>query len=1403
MKLPKKIYVIRLQISCILFIAAFNFNQVQSQTLSNDYIKKHWTVDDGLPVNEIVSIAQTQDGYIWLATFDGIVRFDGDQFTIFNTGNIDEFPTNRFIDLKVDRHNNLWIVTEKVQNNEMLIAYHGGQFTVFGPEHGVLGDISLQLDHKGNLLVGSDNGAFYYDGKMLQAFGDELKEKSVRKIAVDSENTFWFATDHGVFKKNKDEWVQYTEKDGLDTNNTFAVYVDQLNKIWIGTETDMYGLENNTIKLHAVDWPEPIFNYLNIYENPKKPGQIYLVNDGQYIYTNENEGLFFIYPNETYRRAYELDLTINEEGVIWMQSQNELFKEGELIYTGQTRINHLFTDQTGNMWVAQRDGLTQIKPKSIKAYDKNISNVYALIKDSDELVLATQNHLDVFQLQGDRFFKVSDKIGIPSPRSVYSLYPSTDGFFWIGMENGVYRWDKKNQAKLLRPPINENNSSGYIPQMADVKGIQEDTEGNMWFGGNTGIHKLDKNGEWYHIGKIDASDILGVRMIYKTRDSTLWFGTNGNGLLYLKNGELSQFNTDNGLSGNIIRSMYEDEEGIIWVGTEGWGLNRIERANISDNNKDQITIFGKKDGLFDTVIHQILEDDQNRLWMNSNRGIFWVDKSELTAFTKGEISSIYSFFYSEQDGLPGREGNGGVQPAGFKSKNGELWFPMQGGVVNIDPKQVETSSLNVFIENINVANDTWHIGETEEKIFQKGQRDLQINYAALDFSTNPTNIRYRYKLEGSHDNWIEAGNRKEAIYNNLDPGTYTFKVMANNGGGWSVNQASLKIVIPHYFHETYWFYGILVLLTILIINRGVHWRIQILKKKGKELEAQVVLRTQDLFKEKEETERQKEIATEALVTVEKQAAALQELDKAKSRFFTNISHEFRTPLTLIIGPLEHHIEKLKEDLHNDVEDVEIALRNSKRLLQLVNQILEVARLESGHTRLNIQLIDILAVIKPLCNAFKSLAERNNIHFSIELPDKAVMAYIDPDMIEKAVVNLMSNAFKFTPKQGFVQIKVIQKDNSISIAIKDSGPGISKEQQQHIFERFYQVNESVNINQASTGIGLSLVYELITLHGGTIELNSELGLGSEFRINLLTGKEHLENHQVNLPKDEHKKAQSGDADNLIDEQAKSIMHDYNLGKDVDYPMLLIVEDNTDIRRYISKYLSSDYRIIEAENGLEGFEMVQKFLPDLVISDVMMPISDGYELCQKIKQHSDFDFIPVILLTAKAETSQKIEGLELGADDYIVKPFEINELKARVQNLILSRQKLKERLADTKTLPLKSNRLGWVDTPFINRVKSTIEQHISDEDFSVSQLAEAVEIGRTTLYSRVVELTGKTPSEMIKLTRLHQAAQLLKEDAGNISEIAYATGFKSISHFSKTFKIEFELSPTEYKKDHIKV
>lgn len=445
----------------LLNIIIFNNVVAQSKSLTSDFVFNQWTVNEGLPVNEISYIAQTQEGYMWLATFDGLVRFDGDQFTIFNTANTSAFSTNRFANLLVDRDNNLWIVTDKIQNKNTLIKYHRGQFTAFGPEDGLTGNINVQLSSEGNVLVGSGNGAFFYDGKTLKSFGDQLKGKSVRNIANDSEGRYWFSTDQGVFQYKDDNWVQLTEEDGLDSRNIFAVHVTQNGKVWIASGTMLSLWENGALTIR-LDLAQPIISSLVIHENPLKSGEIRLVTNKTYMSVYKNDQLL-PYPSLENQGIHRGGLTSTPSGVTWSFARTKVFREGKLVYTTEAYINHLFCDKLGNIWVAQSNGLVQLKPKLIKAYE-NISKVYSIIEDHEEEIWAIQNIRELVQLKGDSFQK-SVESTIAPVLLIYSLCVSSDSLLWIGSTIGVFRWDKKAPPQLLIP-------FGVTDSVPAVRGIK-------------------------------------------------------------------------------------------------------------------------------------------------------------------------------------------------------------------------------------------------------------------------------------------------------------------------------------------------------------------------------------------------------------------------------------------------------------------------------------------------------------------------------------------------------------------------------------------------------------------------------------------------------------------------------------------------------------------------------------------------------------------------------------------------------------------------------------------------------------------------------------------------------------------------------------------------------------------
>jgi CheY-like chemotaxis protein/anti-sigma regulatory factor (Ser/Thr protein kinase) len=526
-----------------------------------------------------------------------------------------------------------------------------------------------------------------------------------------------------------------------------------------------------------------------------------------------------------------------------------------------------------------------------------------------------------------------------------------------------------------------------------------------------------------------------------------------------------------------------------------------------------------------------------------------------------------------------------------------------------------------------------------------------------------------------------------------------------------------------------------------------------------------------------------------------EAEKLQEVDGMKSRFFANISHEFRTPLTLIFGPAKDVIEKTKEP--DTKKNVGIIKRNASRLYGLVNQLLDLSKLEAGKMTLEASEQNIIPLLKGIVLSFTSLAERKKITLKFNTIEENLNVYIDKEKVEKVITNLLSNAFKFTPEGGKIDFTVEKLIDEVEIRISDNGVGIPKDRIDKIFDRFYQVDGSHTREREGTGIGLALTKELVELHKGMIKVESKEGEGTTFRLLLPLGIEHLKSEEIVEKEIQEETTKTMEETELIPATEKSNEKtDIDALLDTEKALLLIVEDNSDVRNYIISHLEEDYGIQEAVDGEDGLNKSVEQIPDLIVSDVMMPKMDGFELCEKLKTDERTSHIPIILLTAKATSQDKIEGYETGADDYIMKPFDAIELKVRIKNLIDQRKKLREHFLQEGIFNLDNKNIISVDKKFLEKAVKIINEHLSDSLFGVESFASELAVGRTSLHKKIVALVGEPPGELIKRIRLSKAGILLKSKTGNISEIALEVGFNNPAYFSECFKKQFGVTPSQY-------
>ena len=773
-----------------------------------------------------------------------------------------------------------------------------------------------------------------------------------------------------------------------------------------------------------------------------------------------------------------------------------------------------------------------------------------------------------------------------------------------------------------------------------------------------------------------------------------------------------------------------------------------------------------KDGLPSDVLLSLEEDKEGNLWCATEEELYKFNpKSE-------KIINYPSRVFPRQVNF--NEG------AALRTQSEYLMYNTMKGILYFTPDSISTShyippivftSLQQAEKTINPQESsilTTHIDDTRLLKLPHDQNSFTIQFAALDMKY-PDNISYSYQLEGFEKNWNNIGKQRTATYTNLPKGHYTLKVRSTNSDGiWVENTRILPIIVLPSFWETPWAYFLYVLFILLIIFTAVYILFTIFRLKHK-------------------------------VSVE------QEISDIKLRFFTNISHELRTPLTLIAGPIEQVLQYGKLD-NKEREQLILVERNTNRMLRLVNQILDFRKIQNKKMRMRVQLIDLIPFIRHIMENFTGLADEHQIDFEMATSLSSLKIWADADKLEKVVFNLLSNAFKYTPQGRQIKVIVQEKENNAIIAIEDQGIGIAENKQQSLFIRFENLVDRNLFNQASTGIGLSLVKELIDMHHGKIDIYSKLGEGSRFTINLLKGKEHFDETVEFILTDY---IVTDTPSGYMNTQISSLVESEKESLDSEKETILIVEDNQELRFFIKTIFIQFFNVIEAENGNIGLEKSKKYMPDIIISDVMMPQKNGIEMTQELREEITTSHIPIVLLTAKSTIESKIEGMKLGADDYITKPFSAAYLKARIFNLLEQRKKL-QALYCASLLPLATEQqateqteksslpsLSPNDQKFMDKVMEAIEKHLDNGDLMVEDIASEVNMSRSVFFKKLKTLTGLSPVEFLREIRMKRAAQLIETEEYSMAQIAYMVGLNDSHYFSKCFKQQYGITPTEYK------
>lgn len=1366
-------------IFCLMLLAS-----LPTQAQSDPIQFTHLNNDNGLSNNHIQCILKDSRSFMWFGTASGLNRYDGYSCKIFrhNAQDTTSISNNSIHTLFEDPEGKLW-------------AYTGRGWNVYDPV--------TEVFHR-NIDA--------YLKKYAIPYHDQLQ------LLKDSKGNYWFfGTASGLYKyipaQKKTIAIRHIPNNSrsLGTPQVFSMKEDQHGNFWMVHS-------NGTVELLDGKTYQVLYRTLFI-EKPTASWPSYkcfVDNDNDlWVYSiSEAKGVYYFNTREKKVRHIDKSsapsklnndiirsLTQDENGLIWIGTDHGginlvskkdfsirylLHNEDNKASIGQNSISQLYKDNSGIIWAGTlnkglsyyhkniiRFGLYKHQPSNPKSLPFNDIGCFAEDKKGNIWIGTNGEGIIYFDRAAGtfkQFMNDPNNPNSPSSNVVVSMCMDHEQKLWIGTYYGnLDCYDGKKFIHYQNNPADPTSLSN-----TNVWEILEDSTHNLWIGTlGSGLDYFDREkGKFYHYRVEDKNTVQSnfISSLTKDKQGNLWIATaSGIDVLNRLSGRFTHYDNYNnrldGLSSNSVLSILEDSRGLLWVGT-------LDGLNLFDKTKKTFQNFRQSDGLPDNIIRAILEDDQHNLWLSTTHGL-----SNLIVSKDPKSTTGYHFRfknYNESDGLQGKEFN---ENTALKTSKGELIFGGTNGFNIFHPQSIQLNKElpKVVLTDFQLLNKSITTGEkvngrallskaiseTKEIILNPGENGFSIEFAAVSYF-QPEKQQYMYQLEGLDKTWIPANSKlRKATYTNLNPGEYTFRVKAsNNEGDWNNQPTSINIVVLPPFWKTPWAYLLYVLLITLSLVLA-HYIIQ-------------------------ERERMKFY----LAHERQEAHRLNELNLMKIKFFTNISHEFRTPLSLILAPLDKMLKAAPEpDQQNQLSLIH---RNARRLLILVNQLLDFRKMEVQELKLHATKGDIISFIKEIIYSFSDISEKKNIHITYWSAIDNLDMLFDQDKLERILFNLLSNAFKFTPGQGkiAVQVSLLEEDISessngwLQIQVIDTGIGIPVEKQDKVFEPFFQNDTPGSIVNQGSGIGLSITKEFVKLHGGTISVESEPEKGSTFTV-LLPVRHAGEVSQLQPAVQET--IQKPNVASKGDGTKKQINQK---------PVILLVEDNEDFRFYLKDNLKEQYTIVEAANGKEAWHQIPALMPDLVVSDVMMPEMDGIELCHRIKGDKRTAAIQVILLTARGSEEQKLEGFETGAIDYITKPFNFEILQARIRNLIAQRNAFKKSLQEYIEIKPTEIAITSQGDKLIKDAMSLVEQNMANPDFSVEEMSRELGVSRVQLYKKLLSLTGKSPVEFIRLVRLKRAAQLLEKSELTVAEIAYQVGYNNPKYFAKHFKMQFNVLPSVY-------
>lgn len=1328
----------------------------ENNSMYNDLKFRHYTINDGLSHTSITDINQDSQGFVWIATKYGLNRFDGIQFKkFFSSDNGPESISSDYINvLFVDTKNKLWIGTSKG-----LSLYEGNdrfKNVYFKNKNSIT---SICEDKKNNLWLGTDNGLVYFETDKgtytqidLNLNGQNgSSSQMIDKVFMDSKGNLWVLFLKGIAcleaGNNKFQHYSFNQETADDPRNSGKgdIKEDNNGNIWVGSFTGLWRF--NAVKKSI----EP-------FKARNNNGDNIAINEVRTIMTDSSNALWV----GTYSGIFKINTKDN--------SFLHYIHNNENPYSlSQNSIYKIFKDFSDNIWVGTWQGAVNYLDKNFDSFQHygmfsglsyHVVSSFAEDKYHNFWIGTERGGLNYFDAKSKRFTAFKNNPNNPyslSNDNIQDIVLDKQGNLYIATHgSGLDVYNTKSNNKFDH--FKNNNKDNESISSDWVTCLMLDSQNRLWVGTiKKGLNLFDQKTKKFIRFNTDNFSQT-IYEIIEDNQQRIWIGTaDGVGLVDLKaktinNESLAILN--NKIS-SLVTCIYQDKENNFWVATEGQGLFFL-KSDFSETQ--QFTIL---DGLASNSVVGMLPDKENNLWLSTLRGL-----------SQFNLASNTFMNYDVSDGLQSNEFN---YDAYYAAKNGELLFGGMNGFNIFNPKDIGKNLYipPVVITDFKIKGNSVAIlkdneTNTSHVVINYDDIPFTLDFAALNYIQPKKNI-FKYKLEGKDDQWHELGSERSLTFADANPGEYVFKLKAaNNSGIWNNDEASIKITVLSPWWKTNLAYAVYLLLISLMI-----WLLYgFYKFRRNERE---VLKAEKMEKEK-----------------------IQEISQLKLQFFTNVSHELRTPLTLILGSLEEMTKDVSKIPNEFKSHFEILNRNSKNLLRQVSRLLDFRKNEVEKLKLNAGKGNIIHFLKESSLSFQEIATNRNIEYKFKNDRESVQLYYDRDKMEIIIFNLLSNAFKFTPDNGKITIKTNliedQHGNPVrfEFSVRDNGIGIPKEKASLIFNKFYQIEPDIKQNEIQgSGIGLALVKDLVDLHHGTIHINLENEKGAEFIVSILMGKDHLNEDEIikNLKKGEDIESYNTKA--KFNEESKNDLKHIEKSETI-----LIVEDNNEIRNFIVNCFGNNYNLLEASDGLEGYELAIHRVPDLIISDIMMPEIDGITLCGKLKKDLRTSHIPIILLTARTSVIFKNNGFETGADDYITKPFTVSHLQLRVKNLLESRKKQQEYfIRNHKVLPEVIN-LTSRDDEFLRMAIALVEKNIDNSEFNSSIFGEIIGMSRSALYKKLKGLTGQSPTEFVRMIRIKRAAQLFLQNKFTISEVIYKVGFNDLKYFRTCFRNQYKMSPSEF-------